>query len=159
MGPIHLKLIGNKRLVGACDLTFGRVLALRARLALLKTELAQKKSTPGSFEKEENNTWSILPSATPPPPTPANDTIKLATQLLEQVVAEHSGTPFAFVAAEELKRGFGWKWQESRKVYRNPPPENLFRPLLIREVNPQGGGDFFGGAGKGRIVRRQRPGL
>jgi hypothetical protein len=157
---IREKLTDDRRLAAAFDLTLGRLLAMRARLELLKVELARKKSVPGEFANEENNTWTILPAVTQRAEAPESDTIELATRLLTRVTVDHPNTPFAFIAAEELKLGFGWKWQESHKVHRGPPPENLFRPLLIREVNPPNGGGFFGGGqGRRRVITRSKPGI
>lgn len=146
---IRENLTDDKRLAAAFDLTLGRVLAMRARLVLLKVELARRRSTPGSFDNEENDTWEILPDGTQKPEAVQGDTTELATRLLKRVLAKHPDTPFAFVATEELKRGFGWKWEESRKVYRDPPPQNVFRPLLIQEFDPK--------TGKRRLRVKQPP--
>ncbi len=155
-------LDGRDRLTGtrwqaAYDLALGRVLACRVRLKSFKFELAWMKASPVEFKNAQNNTWSIV--CVEDLRVDRNNDVSLAMLLLKRVAARHPDTPFAFYAEAELKRGFGWKWEESHRIYKKPP-ERVVRPLLIQEVDPPNGGGFFGDrGGKRHAIKRERPGL
>ncbi len=103
------------------DLAMGRVLAGRARTESYNAMLAKAKRGM-AFRDPKNNTWELEPS---------DDLSELGSQLerlaqqarfyLERVVREHPGTPWAYVAQQELATPMGWKWKESFTDL-SPPP-------------------------------------
>lgn len=96
------------------DLAWGQALAAKVRLEALNLRLAQMKIEPQEFKTPSNNTWTLIEASELR--EPSGQHIKLASQsrrILQQVVAEHTQTPFAHIAQRELDRGFGWKWVES----------------------------------------------
>ncbi|MBI1310935.1 hypothetical protein GC176_06465 [bacterium] len=100
----HDQLTGT-RWQAAFDLALGRVLACRARLDSLKSELARMKASPAEFENTENNTWSVrsVKDAT----TDRNQQAVLAITLLKRVATNFPGTPFTFIAEAGLRLEVG----------------------------------------------------
>lgn len=105
--------IKEKRWQAGYDLAMGRVLAVKIRTDAYNIMLAQAK-TGMKFKNPKNDTWVLEPSddvsAT------GSQTDKLAKQCrtyLERVVKDHPGTPWAFLAAEELKKPLGYAWTET----------------------------------------------
>lgn len=104
--------IKEKRWQAGYDLAFGRVLAVKVRTDAYNSMLAQAKSGM-KFKNPKNDTWVLEES---------NDLTKVGSQtektaqqarmLLERVVKDHPGTPWALVAEEELKRPLGYTWNE-----------------------------------------------
>ena len=104
--------IEEKRWQAGYDLAMGRVLALKVRTDAYNSMLGQAKAGM-KFQKPDSDTWQLVP---------ADDvsgvdsrTQKLATQakeFLQRVVAEHPGTPWALLAAEELQTPIGYRWEE-----------------------------------------------
>jgi hypothetical protein len=105
--------IEEKRWQAGYDLAAGRVLALKVRTDAYNIMLAQAK-TGMRFKDPRNDTWVLEPSddvaAT------GSQMEKLAQQArtyLQRVVREHPGTPWAHLAAEELRTPLGYAWKES----------------------------------------------
>lgn len=124
--------IGEKRWQAGFDLALGRVLALKVRTDAYNMMLAQAK-TGMKFKDPNSDTWVLQPSDDVS--AVGSQTEKLAKQskaLLDKVVAEHPGTPWARIAAEELRMPLGYSWTE--------------RHTGVNE-KPKGGG---GGGGGGR---------
>ena len=124
--------IGEKRWQAGFDLALGRVLALKVRTDAYNMMLAQAK-TGMKFKDANSDTWVLQPSDDVS--AVGSQTEKLAKQskaLLDKVVAEHPGTPWARIAAEELRMPLGYSWTE--------------RHTGVNE-KPKGGG---GGGGGGR---------
>lgn len=104
--------IEEKRWQAGYDLAMGRILALKVRTDAYNSMLGQAKAGM-KFQKPDSDTWQLVP---------ADDvsgvdsrTQKLATQakeFLQRVVAEHPGTPWALLAAEELQTPIGYRWEE-----------------------------------------------
>jgi hypothetical protein len=94
------------------DLAMGRVMAVKARTEAYNGMLAKAK-TGIRFKDPKSNTFVLKPA----------DEISVGSQLekmanqarvyLERVVKEHPGTPWALLAATELKEPIGWRWDES----------------------------------------------
>jgi hypothetical protein len=90
------------------DYAFGRVLAAKVRndgynqmIASLKAGKGPKDSTEYNLEQADSyETSSALKKMA-----------EKAKLYLERVVKEHPGTPWAKMAAEDLKAPMGWKWQ------------------------------------------------
>jgi hypothetical protein len=114
--------VAEKRWQAGYDLSLGRVLALKVRTDSYNLMLAQAK-TGMKFQDPRNDTWRLTPdddiSAV------GSQTEKLAKQaraLLARVVAEHPGTPWAQVAAAELRNPLGYKWEEAHTGVNVPRP-------------------------------------
>ena len=112
-GAADREKIEEKRWQAGYDLAMGRLLALKIRTDAYNIMLAQAK-TGMKFKNPKNDTWELKPSddvsAT------GSQTDKLAKQCrayLERVVKDHPGTPWAFLAAEELKTPLGYAWSET----------------------------------------------
>jgi hypothetical protein len=112
-GAADREKIEEKRWQAGYDLAMGRLLATKIRTDAYNIMLAQAK-TGMKFKDPKNDTWVLKPShdvsAT------GSQTDKLAKQCrtyLERVVKDHPGTPWAFLAAEELKTPLGYAWSET----------------------------------------------
>ena len=104
--------VGEKRWQAGYDLALGRVLALKVRTDAYNIMLAQAKSGM-KFKDPKNDTWLLVPSDDVS--AVGSQTEKMAKQadeLLRRVVAEHPGTPWAWMAAEELRSPLGYTWEE-----------------------------------------------
>jgi hypothetical protein len=112
-GAADREKIQEHRWQAGYDLAMGRVLAVKIRTDAYNIMLAQAK-TGMKFKDPKNDTWVLQPSddvsAT------GSQTDKLAKQCrtyLERVVKDNPGTPWAFLAAEELKTPLGYAWSET----------------------------------------------
>ncbi|QEG39884.1 vWA domain-containing protein [Roseimaritima ulvae] len=105
------------------DLALGRVLALKVRTETYNAMLAKAKRGI-TFEDEKNNTWQLEPAAEISVGSKWEREAKKATELLERVVEEHDGTPWAVLAREELATPIGWKWTEEYTDLNPPRPQN-----------------------------------
>jgi hypothetical protein len=119
-GAVDREKIEEKRWQAGYDLAVGRVLAVKVRTDAYNIMLAQAK-TGMKFKDPRNDTWVLEPSddvsAT------GSQMEKLAAQArthLERVVREHPGTPWAFLAADELKTPLGYTWKESHTGVNRP---------------------------------------
>jgi len=104
---------GEKRWQAGYDLAVGRVLATKIRTDAYNIVLAQAKSGM-KFKNPKNDTWQLVHSDTVS--NVGSQTEKLAAQAktyLERVVRDHPGTPWAMIAADELRTPFGYEWRES----------------------------------------------
>lgn len=110
----------EKRWQAGYDLALGRTLALKARTAGYNTILAEAKGA--RFKNPRNNTW-VVDRVNPQPNRPVDSrikkTIEKGMELLERVVREHPGTPWALIAAEELRTPLGYSLSEE---FTPPPP-------------------------------------
>jgi hypothetical protein len=105
--------VEEKRWQAGFDLAIGRILALKVRTDAYNIMLAQAK-TGMKFKNPKNDTWLLVPdndiSAV------GSQTEKLAGQaltFLKRVVDDHPGTPWAQMAAEELRHPLGYRWDET----------------------------------------------
>lgn len=115
--------IKEKRWQAGYDLALGRVIALKVRTDAYNTMLAQAK-TGMKFNDPKNDTWELEPADDVS--KAGSQTEKLANQatmLLKRVVADHPGTPWAHMAAEELREPLGYKWTEKHTGVNNPRPD------------------------------------
>ncbi len=104
------------------DLAMGRVLAQKVRTETYNAMLAKaKRGMP--FEKEKNNTWVLQPSDEISVGSKWKNEAETARELLKSVASEHKGTPWALLAAQELKVPIGWTWKEEFTDL-NPPARN-----------------------------------
>jgi len=102
------------------DLIRGRLLAMKFRCAEYQTACAKMKKDAPRFRDAKSNAWRLVPSEqyTSGPKDVA--LAKEARALLERVIADHPGTPWALLASRELKDPFGFRWAET---YVPPPPK------------------------------------
>lgn len=94
------------------DLALGRVLAMRVRTFGYNSVLAEMKSNPKSFENKVNNSWRLEPAKDVRSSPSVRKLAKRANELLNGVIDEHPGTPWAYLAAKELNTPLGWTWKE-----------------------------------------------
>jgi len=114
----------EKRWRAGYDLAIGRVLALKVRTNAYNIMLAQAKSGM-KFKNPKNDTWILKPG---------NDVSQVGSQMerlakqadeyLRRVVEEHPGTPWATLAADELKTPLGYSWTETYTGVNAPRPGN-----------------------------------
>jgi hypothetical protein len=104
--------IEEKRWQAGYDLALGRVLALKVRTYAYNSMLGQAKSG-RKFANPKNNTWELVPADDMTGvDSNAQKQAKQAKDLLQRVVNDHSGTPWALLAADELARPMGYRWEE-----------------------------------------------
>lgn len=116
--------VQEKRWQAGYDLALGRVLAMKVRADTYDAMLASAK-VERKFKDKNSKIWQLVPSEKI---LLVGETAAIAQQakaLLEKVVAEHPGTPWAYYASEELKTPFGYEWNEGRRV---EPPKALPSP-------------------------------
>ena len=104
--------IREKRWQAGFDLAMGRVLAAKIRADAYNEVLGQAKSGL-VFKHPDSDTWELAPSDELGAISSRME--KLAGEArtyLERVVADHPGTPWAYIASEELKVPLGYAWRE-----------------------------------------------
>lgn len=103
----------EKRWQAGYDLALGRVLALKVRTNAYNVMLAQAKSGM-KFKNPRSDTWILKPSDDVSQVGSQIERLaKQADETLRRVVAEHPGTPWAQLAAEELRTPLGYSWEEA----------------------------------------------
>ncbi len=108
------------------DLVRGRLLAVKLRCYEYNFACAQmKKELPKAFSDPKHNAWRLVPDARIQSSDAAAKAAEVAHELLEKVLEEHPGTPWALLAKRELKDPFGFKWVE---VTKPPPPKRNNNP-------------------------------
>ncbi len=104
------------------DLAMGRVLAQKVRTETYNAMLAKAKRGM-NFEDENSNTWVLVPSDEISVGSKWVSEAKKARELLQSVVTQHAGTPWALLAKQELDVSIGWEWKEEQTEM-NPPAPN-----------------------------------
>ncbi len=121
------------------DLAMGRVLAVRIRAESYNAMLAMAK-TNLKFKNPKSNTWVLRPADEISTGSQAEKLAQRARMYLERVVKDHPGTPWAFLAEEELRTPIGWKWSERfiepPRPPGDPPPNNNNAPRRPRTEQP-----------------------
>lgn len=103
----------EKRWRAGYDLALGRILALKVRTNAYNIMLANAKAGM-KFRNPKNDTWLLEPSLDVSLAGSQTERLaKQADELLRRVVAEHPGTPWAQMAADELRTPLGYSWEES----------------------------------------------
>lgn len=103
--------IEEKRWRAGYDLSLGRLLAAKVRADAYNMMLAKAKSGL-KFEDKNSDTWELVPSNELSVGSQIEKIAKQAKAMLEKVVAEHPGTPWAYYASEDLKIPLGYEWVE-----------------------------------------------
>ncbi len=117
------------------DLAVGRVLAAKVRTEGYNAMLAKAKRGM-EFRDAKNNTWLLVPADEIRASSRLAKDGERARELLERVAAEHAGTPWALLAARDLKTPLGWRWQERYtrlEPARREAPSAARRPTAGRD--------------------------
>lgn len=119
--------IKEKRWQAGYDLSLGRILAIKARADAYNIMLAQAKNGM-KFKNKNSDTWILVPSEKLSVGSQTQKIAKQAKELLEKVVYEHPGTPWAYYAEEELKKPIGYEWKEAHTGVNKPQMEGGGNP-------------------------------
>lgn len=127
-GEKHKAKETSPRWLASFDLSYGTALAAKVRNDSYNAMLALAKRGM-NFEDPKNNTWTISPSDKISVDSRLEKDANLARELLQNVVDNHPGTPWALLASRELSNPIGWEWKESftdltPPPRRDPPPNN-----------------------------------
>lgn len=101
------------------DLVRGRLLAMKLRCYEYNWACARMKKDPARFTNPKSNAWRLQPSTNVRSSAKAPEIAEEAKRLLQRVIEDHPGTPWALLAQRELKDPFGFEWVET---YVPPPP-------------------------------------
>ena len=93
------------------DLAMGRALATKVRTENYNAMLAKAKRGM-KFQNARNDTWQLKPSKEVTGNSRTEKEAAAAQTYLKRVVDDHAGTPWALLAARELRDPMGWKWTE-----------------------------------------------
>ena len=114
----------EKRWQAGYDLALGRVLAAKVRTEAYNAMLAVAKGGM-QFKDPKSDTWRLVPSDQLAMSQVGAQVAKQADEAREcltRVVAEHPGTPWAKIAAEELANPLGYEWREAHTGVNAPKP-------------------------------------
>ncbi|MDX2038192.1 MAG: VWA domain-containing protein [Isosphaeraceae bacterium] len=101
------------------DLTRGRLLAMKLRCYEFNAICAKLLKDPPKFSNPRSNAWQLVPTEKVSDVGKSEAVAVEARKLLQRVLDDHPGTPWALLAQRELKDPFGFKWVET---YVPPPP-------------------------------------
>jgi hypothetical protein len=118
------------------DLIRGRLLAMKTRCLEYNTACAKMKKDPLKFTKPSSNAWKMRPDAEVHLKGKDLADAKEAKELLERVVKDHPGTPWALLAKRELKDPFGFRWEEAT-VPPNPKMNNNEAAAAKKKAQPK----------------------
>lgn len=111
------------------DLAMGRVIAVKVRTESYNALMASAKRGI-AFRKPKSNTWELTPSDEITVSTQLSNLANKGRAMLQGVVDDHPGTPWALVAQRELSKPLGWQWVESYTPIAPPAPR------VTRPANP-----------------------
>ncbi|NBW97411.1 MAG: VWA domain-containing protein [Planctomycetia bacterium] len=111
-GQSDRERIQEKRWRAGYDLALGRVLAVKVRTDAYNLMLAQA-SLGMNFKNPKSDTWKLVPSDEVKVGSATEKLARQALELLTRVVNDHPGTPWAMLAAEELRTPLGYEWTET----------------------------------------------
>lgn len=112
-GEKHRDKLDSDRWRASFDLAMGRILAMRVRAFGYNAVLAEMKTNPRQFKNPENNQWRLEPSDSINAGANVRRMNDKAQEYLNRVIAEHPGTPWAYLAKVELRDPLGWEWVEA----------------------------------------------
>ncbi len=110
-GAVDAPRLTAPRARAGFDLALGRVCAAKARIDGYNAMLAALKRG-RSFENEDSTTWVLQRASSTDLSSSLQKLIERATTLLQGVVDQHPGTPWAELARHELQEPLGWEWKE-----------------------------------------------
>ena len=116
------------------DLIRGRLLAMKTRCLEYNTSCAKMKKDAPKFTKPNSNAWRMRPDEEVHLKGKDLADAKEAKELLERVIKDHPGTPWALLAKRELKDPFGFKWEE---LYVQPPRKMNESPAAAAKKKAQ----------------------
>lgn len=117
------------------DLIRARLLAMKVRCYEYNWACGQMKVNPRKFTNPQSNAWRLEPDPQVQSSDRASQAAAEATTLLERVVSDHHGTPWALLAQRELKDTFGFRWVET---YVPPPPaRNAMAEAAAKKARPK----------------------
>ncbi|MGE3406244.1 MAG: vWA domain-containing protein [Pirellulales bacterium] len=101
----------SPRWQAAFDLSYGRVLAAKARTEGYNAMLARMK---GGFPytNEQSSMFKLVSADTLDAGSALEKLVKDSKKYLQRVIDQHPDTPWAFLAQRELETPCGWKWVE-----------------------------------------------
>ena len=102
------------------DLARGRLLAMKLRCYEYNWACAKMKKDAPKFSQPGSNAWRLVPDTEVHYSDKAAAAANEARTLLQRVINDHPGTPWAVLAERELKDPFGFKWVEANVP---PPPK------------------------------------
>ncbi len=111
-GEKHRSKETTPRWLASFDLSYGTALAAKVRAESYNAMLAKAKRGM-VFLEPKNNTWNLVPNKSMGGDSKLEKEAKLAKELLQGVVDQHPGTPWALLASNELNHLMGWEWEES----------------------------------------------
>jgi hypothetical protein len=103
----------SRRWQAQYDLIRGRLLAMKIRCYEYNWACAKMKKDPLKFSRPGSNAWRLVPDEEIHYSDKAAVAGKEAKALLERVIKDHPGTPWALLAQREVKDPFGFKWVEA----------------------------------------------
>ena len=110
-GAADRKKLTDRRWRASYDLAMGRIAAARARVDGYNAMLAALKR--GVPSKDQNATqWVLEPHESTDVSSSIKGLAKHAREFLTRVKQEHPGTPWAYLAEQELQVPLGWRWSE-----------------------------------------------
>jgi hypothetical protein len=110
----------SPRWLAGYTLELGRVLGAKVRTETYNAMLAKAKRGL-VFKDAKNNTWVLRPSNDVSVGSKWEREAKMSRELLQEVVDQHEGTPWALLAKRELQLPVGWEWQEEFTDLAPPP--------------------------------------
>ena len=102
------------------DLALGRVLATKVRTETYNAMLAVAKRGV-KLDDPKSNTFTLVPADSVTVGSQYKKNADKAKALLEGVIRDHEGTPWAYLAKKELATPIGWEWKQSYTDL-SPPP-------------------------------------
>lgn len=102
------------------DLIRGRLMVMKIRCMEYNLACARMKRDAPKFTKPESNAWRLVPDEQIHISDKAAEAAEDAMSLLDRVIKEHPGTPWALLAQRERKDPLGLTWVE---VNVPPPPK------------------------------------
>lgn len=111
-GSKHRHKETTPRWLASFDLSYGTSLAAKVRAEHYNAMLARAKRGM-LFQNPQSNTWNLQPSNAVSGDSKLEKEANLAKELLNGVIKDHPGTPWAVLAQRELDTPMGWEWKES----------------------------------------------
>ena len=116
------------------DLIRGRLLAMKLRCYEFNSICAQMMKDAPKFKNPKSNAWRLVPFEKVSESGQSEAVAAEAKKLLQRVIDDHPGTPWALLAQREIKDPFGFKWVET---YVPPPPKRNEAEAARKKAQPK----------------------